>query len=155
MLQQSRYAKAVKLNLGLDEQIPLGYPGVIPRSHPRVAGLQFLAWKGTGQAPAGCDGLGVVFRETGPIEELTDTALELLASLPGVKRPPQVVARHLERIPHGVPLFPPGRYRALADSDPLLGRVALAGDYLAGPSIEAAVRSGLAAAMSLTRVLRR
>ncbi len=155
-LSSTTYASAVKLNLGLDRRIRLRYPGVIPLdpADANLAGLQFLANKGTGQAPAGCDGLGVVFREgRGTIDELTEKALELLTRLPGVDSRPQVICRNLERLTIGVPQFPAGRYRELAAFDPALdGRVVLAGDYLASPSLEGAIRTGLQAANKVMEI---
>ncbi|MBI4616690.1 MAG: FAD-dependent oxidoreductase [Planctomycetes bacterium] len=154
-LGRVRYTPAVKLDLGLDRPLGADCPGVIPvgSEFEGLAGLQFLAYKGTRQVPEGKDGLGIVTggrlaaRLLGEDEESVTRELADLAARVLAKPIPGVVCRHVTRLSEAVPQFPPGRYRELAKLDPSIGRrIFLAGDYLAGPSIEAALRTGIAAA---------
>jgi oxygen-dependent protoporphyrinogen oxidase len=65
---------------------------------------------------------------------------------------PAVTARRILRWPIFVPTYPVGRARDLADFRARLapGPVQLAGDYLYGPMMEAAVRAGQEAAARLS-----
>ena len=65
---------------------------------------------------------------------------------------PPIVCRRLTRFPQGMPHFPPGRFRDLAAGNPAHDTgsgVVIAGDYLAGPGLEGAIRSGFRAAGDL------
>ena len=68
---------------------------------------------------------------------------------------PTVTARRILRWPTFVPTYPVGRARALAEFRARLGpaRVQLAGDYLVGPLMEAAVASGQEAAARTAQYL--
>jgi len=87
-----------------------------------------------------------------PDDSLTKELLVLLDRVhPGASR--SVGAAHVVRHPDAYPLFPVGRYRALArlrriqlDRRSLGRRLYLAGDHLAGPGVEDALLSGLRAA---------
>ncbi|MBB4927942.1 oxygen-dependent protoporphyrinogen oxidase [Kitasatospora kifunensis] len=64
-------------------------------------------------------------------------------------------SRHVHRWPEALPQFPVGHLRRVhAMTRTLTGRLALAGDYLAGQNVEAAITSSIRAANQLTRTLR-
>ncbi|MFF7633202.1 protoporphyrinogen/coproporphyrinogen oxidase [Kitasatospora sp. NPDC008050] len=66
-----------------------------------------------------------------------------------------VHSRHLHRWPEALPQFPVGHLRRVHDlTRTATGPLALAGDYLAGQNVEAAITSGIRAANQLTRALR-
>lgn len=92
-----------------------------------------------------------------PDDALMKDLSSLLARLvPGCARELRVV--RASRHPEAFPLFPVGRYRELArlrrvqlDRRALGRRLYFAGDHLAEPTLEGAVRSGLRAASDLAR----
>lgn len=151
------YARAVKVHLGLARPSGMGYPGVIPTGpeFEGVAGLQILDHKDTGQVPSGAGGLGIVAAGRLGAELLESTDDEAADRLTGLAERilgplPSVVCRRVSRWREAVPLFPPGRYRELVRYEPRVGpALHLAGDWLASPSVEGAIRSGERAARAI------
>jgi oxygen-dependent protoporphyrinogen oxidase len=106
--------------------------------HPRARGVAHSAWSEAHLAAP-----------DDAIEKELLAALERLR--PGAAR--AIAAARVLRFPAAHPLFPVGRYRALArfrrvqaDRRALGRRLYFAGDHLAGPTAEDAVRSGFRAA---------
>jgi oxygen-dependent protoporphyrinogen oxidase len=153
--ERARYSPCVKLHLCLEKPLPGLVPccAIGPGTNP-LGGLGVLEQKGTGQAPAGKSGLVLVASPALAFELLSASDEEVerrlvpaAEALAGV-RITGVVGRSVVRLPEGVPLFYVGWLRELAELKAKLApsRVALAGDYLASPSIEGAVRTGQEAA---------
>src|SRR5690606_1358051 len=90
-----------------------------------------------------------------PREVLERLLPEIEMAFPGIRR--DIVRARVYRWPVGTPVFYPGYLGHLAAiRDGALegdARIALAGDYLYGPSVEGAVTSGLAAAARIGRLL--
>lgn len=160
----ARYSPAVKLHLALARPMA-GVRATTPGGGgPRaLAGIATLEGKGTGQAPPGASGLVVCASADlgarlldASDAEVEATLLDAARALLG--RPVEdVVARSIVRLPEGVPLFYVGWLRRLRDLRAARrpGPVAVAGDYLASPSIEGAVRAGEEAAASVAAWLAR
>ena len=153
--ERARYSPCVKLHLCLEKPLPGLVPccAIGPGTNP-LAGLAVLEQKGTGQAPDGKSGLVLVASPalayellSASDEEVERRLVPAAEALTGVKIS-GVVARSVVRLPEGVPLFYVGWLRELAARRETLApaQVALAGDYLASPSIEGAVRTGQEAA---------
>jgi oxygen-dependent protoporphyrinogen oxidase len=145
----------VKLHLCLERPLPGLVPccAIGPGTNP-LGGLGVLDQKGTGQTPEGKSGLVLVASPALAYEllsasddEVQRRLLPAAEALSGV-RITGVVGRSVVRLPEGVPLFYVGWLRELAARRAKLGpaQVTLAGDYLASPSIEGAVRTGQEAA---------
>lgn len=84
--------------------------------------------------------------------EVLETVLPAVESLlPGIRG--RIVEARLVRWPAGGFVPVPGYFQRLSgfDHHALPSRVALAGDYLVGPTVEGAVRAGLAAADRISR----
>ena len=156
----ARYSAAVKLNLCLERPWPVPEP-VCPAgagAHP-LAGIGILEAKGTGQAPAGHGGLGICASPSLSLEllEASDDAVRerLFAEAERLlgARIENVVGESIVRLREGVPLFAVGWVRRLAAMRRTLGPapIAVAGDYLASPSLEGAVRTGEEAAERVVR----
>lgn len=105
--------------------------------------------------PAG-QGLVSVFLAGPDCERLAPTAILEAVRATGVSTEwtGGAVHRHTWRWEEAVPRFPAGSLRRRAAAPPETlhpGRVAFAGDYLAAPHVEGALRSGRAAALTLLR----
>jgi len=161
-----RYRPALSLALLLDAPVRDRFFGLsFPRGETRwVAAVAIQENKGVPLVPAGM-GLLVAFPtpETAPAlidmtsREILDRMLpEIARAFPGVEG--RVRRARVSRWPRGNPVFFPGylahlgafRRGNLEGSSPL----ALAGDFLFGPSVEGAVTSGLDAADRLASRMR-
>ena len=158
-----RYRPALTMALALDRPAGVRYFGAsFPRGASRtVAAVTVQENKAAGLVPSG-RGLLVVFATPDAAEQLFDRpSREVLdAILPDVDRIlPGVAARVVRarayRWEQGSPVFYPGYLGRLGQLRQMLagevGPLALAGDYLYGASLEAAVRSGHEAADYLAR----
>ncbi len=124
-----------------------------------LAAICNMEAKPGGLVPEGKGGL-VVFPAPSRVDSLAgrDAGEVVDTLLPAVERALPGVSGHVVRarvypFAAGSTQFPAGRLRELAalDMDALPPGLALAGDYLAGPTIEGAVRSGVRAAERLLR----
>ncbi len=163
-LEKVRYRPTLSLALVLSRPVRSRYFGLsFPRGATRnLAVLSLHENKGTPFPYEG--GLMVAFPrpETAPdlvglpSREILDRLLpEIELAFPGIRT--DIVRARVYRWPVGTPVFYPGYLRHLlaARNGALEGdaRIALAGDYLYGPSVEGAVSSGLAAAERIGRLL--
>jgi protoporphyrinogen/coproporphyrinogen III oxidase len=161
-LGQVRYRPAVTLALLLDRPVRARYFGLsFPQGENRwTAAVAVQQNKGVRLVPPG-KGLLLAFSTPEGAPDLIDrdSGQVLERMLPEVARAFPGLGERVERArvyrwPLGSPVFFPGYLRSLAEfrtrftSDSTL---ALAGDYLFGPSVEGAVSSGLAAAEQIAR----
>lgn len=152
------------LVLSVDGSLDTGWFGLmIPRREPPGDVLAAVCVQSAKQTGLGADGgvesvvvipapaVGAEWAEAAPAAVL-DTALPRLEQLlPGIAD--RVRGSRLVRLVDEVFVPAPGhfdRLRSLGRA-PIPSRVALAGDYLVAPTVEGAVRSGLAAARRLSR----
>jgi oxygen-dependent protoporphyrinogen oxidase len=161
VLEATRYAPSIVLHALLEEPLV----GVTTRVRvPEAEGLPVLAFAHEtgspgGRVPESAGAVSVIARPTWSAAHLEagDDVIEkeLLAVLdrpyPGASS--LVCSTDLRRHREALPLFPVGRYRELerlrrvgADRRAAGRRLYLAGDYLADPTLDGAVRSGLRAA---------
>ena len=151
----ARYSAAVKLNLCLERPWPVAEP-VCPAgagAHP-LAGIGVLEAKGSDQVPVGKGGLGICASPSASLGLLhrsdEDVRSQLFADAERLlgARIEGVVGSGIVRLREGVPLFAVGWLRRLASLRESLrpSPIAVAGDYLASPSLEGAVRTGQEAA---------
>lgn len=149
------YVPTVKLHVRFDEPLS-GLRPMCPadRGVHDLAGLSPLESKGTNQSPPGKGGLNVCASPElsaqlidEPDEAVSGRLLMLAEKLAGRPLPP-VAGISVVRHRAGVPVFGVGWLRRLAAFRAGLhpAPIALAGDYLASPSIDGAVRSGEEAA---------
>ncbi|HEU0054819.1 MAG TPA: FAD-dependent oxidoreductase, partial [Longimicrobium sp.] len=165
-LDRVRVRPAVTLALLLDRPVGVRWFGLsFARGEARaVATLCAEENKGAGLVPDG-RGLLVVFflPEVGERlfdadadEALRTAAPDLSKVFPGIEK--TVRRAKLYRWPHAWSLFGPGYLSHLGalrrGGFDVEGRIAFAGDYLVGPSVEGAVTSGLRAADRLLQALR-
>jgi oxygen-dependent protoporphyrinogen oxidase len=151
----ARYSPVVKLHLCLDEPVPEARP-LCPAGPGRnaLAGIGILEAKKTGQVPEGRGGLNVCASPALAAHLLDETDEVVRTRLWGEAeallgwRLPPVSGEAIVRMREGVPLFHVGWLKRLEELRWRLrpSSIALAGDYLASPSIEGAVRSGEEAA---------
>ncbi len=157
--QDARYAPAVKLHVCLERPLAQARPICPAGPGPHaLAGIGIVDAKPTSQIPMGRGGLSIVASRTlgaSLLEASDDTVADRLfaeAEKLLSRRIDGVLARSVVRLDEAVPIFRVGWLRRLASLRAQLAPtpIALAGDYLASPSVEGAVRSGEIAA---TRVL--
>jgi oxygen-dependent protoporphyrinogen oxidase len=165
VLGASRYAPALVLHVALAGPLfPILARVRVPASEMLPFQTLFHEPGAPGaRVPEGAGALSLVARTawSRAHQDLADEAIakELLAAAarvhPGVES--TVRFSHLERTREAVPLFPVGRYRALAslrrvgaDLRERGRRLYFAGDWLADPTLEGAARSGLRAASELS-----
>jgi len=163
-VESVRYSKGLLAHLMLAEE-PRGlthHRVAFPRSEGPDLYCVTAGHRRPGAAPRGAGLLRVAFSADAsarlwdlPDPAIAERACEALAETPiGVLAP---AASAVHRHPLMLPLFSPGSARRLAsflsraDRSP---RLAFAGDYLVGPSAEAAVASGLRAAIDVSLALR-
>lgn len=140
---------------------PTGWFGLsIPRSEPvarTLAAICVQEEKETGVTGGAGGALVLVpapeagrrWAERAPADVLGEALPAVEEVLPGVTR--QVVEARLVRLRDTVWIPAPGHFRRLERfTADLPDRIALAGDYLVSPTVEGAVRSGLAAAERVT-----
>ncbi len=151
----ARYSPALKLHLALERPLP----GVRPacpagRGELALAGIAVVDAKGTGQIDAGRGAVAIVASAQlgeqllGASDEVVAQRLVAEAEKLLGRQLDGVVARSVVRLSEGVPRFGVGWLRQLATMNAQLGpaSIALAGDYLASPSIEGAIQSAQFAA---------
>jgi len=171
LLDAAATAPAVVLHAALERPLTSGLSriGVAPSAGlPVTALLHEPGEPGSLRVPEGRAAAGLVAAPAwsashvdAPDDTLAKELLVLLDRLqPGASR--AVSSTHVVRHPDAYPLFPVGRYRALArlrrvqaDRRALGRRLYFAGDHLAGPSLEDALLSGLRAAADLTADFRK
>jgi oxygen-dependent protoporphyrinogen oxidase len=127
-----------------------------PLSRPAdaLAGVSILEAKGTEQAPAGHGGLGICASPSASLDLLErsdeEVSERLFADAERLLGMPieGVAAGSVVRLREGVPLFAVGWVARLAGLRQRLAPspIAAAGDYLASPSLEGAVKTGEEAA---------
>lgn len=156
-LGELRTRSTATLVLGLARRLDTGWFGLtIPRRAPpgeELAAVCVQSAKSTALGEGG-DALVLI-----PAPTVSATWAELdvdgvvARALPALERvlpgsADRVVARRLVPLPGAITVPGPGHYARLRalDRDALPRGVALAGDYLGAPTVEGAVRSGLAAA---------
>jgi protoporphyrinogen oxidase len=163
LADDATFSPAVLLHVALAAPAPVPHPvsPVGPGRHP-LAGVEPLEIRGTGQVPDGRGGLAVcaspqlgaelLDEPDRPIRSLLLAEAERLLGQPLGDILGWSVVRHR----YGVPLFGVGWLRRLHARDAALrarthrvGRIHLAGDWLASPSLEGAVRSALHACATL------
>jgi oxygen-dependent protoporphyrinogen oxidase len=164
-LSDLRTRSTATLVLGLDRRLDTGWFGLtIPRREPPGAELAAVCVQSAKATALGEEGDALVLIPAPPVAEAwagldvdgvaarAYPALERV--LPGVAD--RVVARRLVPLPDAITVPGPGHYARIRslDRDALPRRVALAGDYLGAPTVEGAVRSGLAAADEVVDRLR-
>ena len=153
------------LALALDREPDTGWFGLsIPRAelaNARLAAVCAQHAKETGVTRAGAGALvllptpdeAVVWASASPREVLDRALPDLDTVLPGARA--WITEARLVRLPAGGVIPYPGYLGHLGDYETarhgLPDRVALAGDYLVAPTVEGAVRSGLAAADRVSR----
>ena len=152
---QARYSPIVKLHACLDRSLaeirPVCTGGI---GHQTLAGIGNLESKHSHQVP---EGKGSLHAWTGPLlgHELIDSDDDVVESrmrheaesLLGFSLP-QFQQRSLVRLRSGLPIFQVGWFHRLQERQRSLvpAPITLAGDYLASPSMEGAVRTGQEAA---------
>jgi protoporphyrinogen/coproporphyrinogen III oxidase len=160
-LSAVRERAALTVSYRLDREYPGDYFGLsFPRAPGRtdtIAALCIQRRKLDGLVPAGGDAVvvlpapqAVARLDALDDDEVARTVLaELERVVSGITR--RVKGVHVARFDDACTVFAPGHIRRLQRFDPgwLPRGVALAGDYLAAPSVEGAVRSGMRAARSL------
>ena len=152
----------MKLHVCLERSVPGLRPvcaGGI--GHRKLAGIGNLEAKGTGQVP---DGRGSLHAWTGPVlgQELIAAPAAVIEArlrqeaeaLLDQKLPP-FGTTSIVRLSSGLPVFYTGWLRRLRQRQQTLvpAPVTLAGDYLASPSMEGAIRTGQEAAERILRWL--
>jgi protoporphyrinogen/coproporphyrinogen III oxidase len=161
-LRQVRYRPAVTLALLLDRPVPARFFGLsFPQGENRwVAAVAVQQNKGV---PLVAEGKGLLVAFSTPegapeLIELESSGVldrmlpEVAGAFPGVRD--RVERARVYRWPLGNAVFFPGYLRMLGDFRSRFtssSTLALAGDYLFGPSVEGAVSSGLAAADQIAR----
>ncbi|BCJ32592.1 hypothetical protein Athai_00950 [Actinocatenispora thailandica] len=165
LADDAEFSPAVLLHVALAAPAPVPHRvcPVGPGRHP-LAGVEPLEIRGTGQVPDGRGGLAIcaapqlgaelIDEPDRPIRSLLLAEAERLLGQPLGDILGWSVVRHR----YGVPLFGVGWLRRLHARDDALragthraGRIQLAGDWLASPSLEGAVRSALHACATLLR----
>ncbi len=162
-LRSVRTRSTATLVLALRSPLRTGWFGLsIPRLEPpgrTLAAVCVQAEKETGVVggeggsvvlvPSPDEGERWMEMDAGAIADAGAHALDQV--LPGVRR--EVVEARVVRLPAATFVPSPGHFRRLKADDPATwpARLALAGDYLASPTVEGAVRSGLAAADRIIR----
>jgi protoporphyrinogen/coproporphyrinogen III oxidase len=154
-LRETRYVSTTVVAVGLPRRLPDRYAALLlpPRESPDLALAAVLAARTPGVVPPERDVL-VLYGSGSEGSTSPEGLLEGLAAVPAPYHAgsdePLLVARWPQALPH----FRPGQLRrvaAMTAAQEQLDGLVLAGDYLAGPLIEGAVRSGRTAAKSLTR----
>lgn len=162
-LDEVRTRTGAALALAVAGEVRTGWFGLsIPRSEvptARLAAVCVQAEKETGVTRPGrgavvlvpTPGEGVQWASLEPRAVLDRALPHLDRVLPGVRE--RIVEARLVRLPAGGFVPYPGYLTRLASfpEDALPDRVALAGDYLVAPTVEGAVRSGMAAAGRVSR----
>lgn len=158
-----RHLPAAAVALVVDGPISADYFGLsVPRVEPPGKALAALCIQG--RKAAGLDGenkrVVVAYPSPAIMPRILDAAPEAVLNevLPPIEEVlPEIRGRiaraRVYRFPDAGVEFYPGYLRHLTafDADWLPSRLALAGDYLVAPTVEGAVRSGLAAARRLLR----
>lgn len=164
-LDSVAYASTVVATVATGRRLRGPHYGLLfPRAESRHLGAASIASAGLpDRAPPGHDLLTLYASGAGGRRLLAVDDREALAALLADARQAGVADLAADTLFHRVhrwqaalPEFPPGQLRRLAaflDQRPLPPTLALAGDYLGGPSIEGAVTSGFQAADQLLAAL--
>ena len=156
-LSEVRYAASAVLALVLKQRISADYFGLsIPRGEASgdVVAICVQQQKAPGLVPDDrtlliC--LGAPHANDSLIAQPEQGVQRMIEAvehvLPGTRA--RIAHAKLYRHEHGYPLFYPGYLRHLRSLPRMTGKVQLAGDYLVGPTVEGAIRSGDRAARDL------